>query len=100
METPRPVTAEPAEFPRSSQASCLSLITSRNEVGSRHLREQGKNFHCFAKPFRFSEPAHQPVCLHKPFVRGPPLSRAPRGMAETRFLIECRTINPTLEAHS
>jgi hypothetical protein len=38
-------------------------------------------------------------CLHKPFGRGPAPSRAPDGMAETRFLIKCRTINPTFEAH-
>jgi hypothetical protein len=37
------------------------LITSRNELGSRHECEQGKNFHCFAgfaTPFMFSGPVH------------------------------------------
>jgi Cation efflux family len=30
------------------------LIASRNEVGNRHEREQGKNFHCFARSVIFS----------------------------------------------
>ena len=34
METPRPVTAGPAEFPRSSQASCLSLPSCTGTHGS------------------------------------------------------------------
>jgi len=30
------------------------LIASCNEVGSRHEREQGKKFHCFARSVMFS----------------------------------------------